>query len=213
MQLLFARSHGFLSCAEPSAPRNVRMDFISIAFTSSWEGYVMPRKAPSAVLHVHSLIVARMVIMQSSFSHLSSTSVSSKSISRNSWARMVAGTMAALLIAAAIPALSFGAHLSSAHPSPAHASQNPATPSAVTVSGVVSDSRCGAKHSMETKKSPAECARVCQRRGAKYVMVNGDTVYELVGDQTSFDAHAGRRVSFTGTLVGNVLHVDSIQTE
>lgn len=83
----------------------------------------------------------------------------------------------------------------------------------VTLSGLLSDSRCGAKHATESGKSPAECARVCERRGAKYVLVNGDTIYELVGSQTSFDAFAGQRVEVKGTLRENTLRVASVRAQ
>jgi hypothetical protein len=85
--------------------------------------------------------------------------------------------------------------------------------SPITVSGVISDSHCGAKHATESGNVPAQCTRVCARRGAKYVVVNGDTTYVLVGSVTTFDAFAGQRAQVNGTLAGDILKVTSIRAQ
>jgi hypothetical protein len=85
--------------------------------------------------------------------------------------------------------------------------------SVTTVSGLISDSRCGAKHATESGNVPSQCARVCARRGAKYVVVSGDTIYILAGSVTTFDAFAGQRAQVNGTLQGDTLKVISIRAQ
>lgn len=109
--------------------------------------------------------------------------------------------MAALLASASL-AFGFGRE---------KASESQDSSSPVTVSGVITDSHCGAKHATDSGKGPAECARICVRRGAHYVVVNGDTTYFLEGSQTTFDAFAGQRTRVSGTLEGNTLRVASIR--
>jgi hypothetical protein len=79
-----------------------------------------------------------------------------------------------------------------------------------TFAGVVSDSHCGARHSPDSGKSPAECTRACVRRGASYVLVDGDQIYVLRGRPSAFDRLAGQRVQVKGALDGNTLQVKSI---
>jgi hypothetical protein len=78
-----------------------------------------------------------------------------------------------------------------------------------TLTGVVSDSMCGAKH-MAKDKSPAECTRACVQAGADYALVVGDKVYPLKGDKAEIDKHAGERATVKGTLDGNAVTVQSI---
>jgi hypothetical protein len=44
-----------------------------------------------------------------------------------------------------------------------------------TLTGIVSDSMCGAHH-MAKDKSPAECTRMCIKQGMKYALVVGSKV-------------------------------------
>jgi hypothetical protein len=113
-----------------------------------------------------------------------------------------------LFIAALVASASLAFGFSS---DPASESQSSSPP--VTVSGVISDSHCGAKHATESGNVPAQCARVCTRRGANYVVLDGDTTYILVGSQVTFDAFAGQRAQVTGTLEGNTLKVASIRAQ
>src|ERR1035438_7556385 len=56
-----------------------------------------------------------------------------------------------------------------------------------TFTGKVSDAMCGAKHT-EAGIAPADCVRVCVKKGAKYALVVGDKVYTLsTSDQASLD--------------------------
>jgi hypothetical protein len=81
-----------------------------------------------------------------------------------------------------------------------------------TLSGVVSDTMCGAKHMMEG--SPAECTRACVGKGSKYALVVGDKVYTLdTNDQKTLDQLnklAGEKAKVNGTLNGDTIEVNSV---
>ena len=63
-----------------------------------------------------------------------------------------------------------------------------------TLTGIVSDSMCGAHH-MAKDKSPAECARMCVQQGQKYALVVGKKVYTLEGHESEVDKLAGTRAT------------------
>lgn len=78
-----------------------------------------------------------------------------------------------------------------------------------TLTGIVSDSMCGAHH-MAKDKSPAECARMCVKQGMKYALLVGDKVYTLEGHQAEVDKLAGEKVTVKGTVTGETVAVQSI---
>ena len=77
-------------------------------------------------------------------------------------------------------------------------------------SGIITDARCGPRHA-DSKRSASECTRMCVHNGSKYLMVDGDTSYELAGNPTLFDRFAGERVSLIGVLDGDTLRVSSVR--
>ena len=89
----------------------------------------------------------------------------------------------------------------------AQTSAKPAT--GKTLTGVVSDSMCGAKH-MAKDKSAAECTRECVKGGSDYALVVAGKVYPLKGDKTEIDKYAGQRATVKGTLDGNNINVQTI---
>jgi hypothetical protein len=80
-----------------------------------------------------------------------------------------------------------------------------------TLSGVVSDSMCGAHHMME---NAADCTRACVSKGSKYALVVGDKVYTLdTEDKATLDElgkHAGDKAKVTGTVNGDNIQVSSV---
>ena len=115
----------------------------------------------------------------------------------------------ALLLTGATFAFAFGQ-------SAAQAADVPHTQSSslLTIGGVISDSRCGARHPAGSGKSPAECVRACVRHGASFVLVDGDKVYVLRGKTSTLNRLAGERVQITGKLLqDNSLRVNSISTQ
>jgi hypothetical protein len=136
-----------------------------------------------------------------------------ESMKNVTWLRLVSYCAAwvlagSLMVAALLASASLAFGFSFA---PAADTQDPS--SAIAVAGVISDSHCGAKHTINSGQSSAECVRSCKRRGAKYVMVNGNTTYTLAGNQSKFEAFAGQRAQVNGTLHGETLNVTSIQAQ
>ena len=68
-----------------------------------------------------------------------------------------------------------------------------------TFAGLITDSHCGARHSMKSGKSSAECARSCVRNGAHYVLVDGEKNHSLDGGTTRLEELAGERVEVVGS--------------
>jgi len=77
------------------------------------------------------------------------------------------------------------------------------------LTGVVTDSMCGASH-MAKDKTPAECTRSCVKDGMKYALHVGDKVYTLSGHERELDKLAGERVTVKGTVIGDTVSVNSI---
>ena len=82
-----------------------------------------------------------------------------------------------------------------------------------TFAGMITDSRCGARHRMNSGKTSAECARSCVRHGAHYVLVDGERVYALEGYPDQLEKLAGERANIVGMLEGNTIKVTAVVTE
>lgn len=75
--------------------------------------------------------------------------------------------------------------------------------------GMITDSRCGARHFRNSGKSSAECVRSCVRNGASYILVDGETIYTLEGNPAQLDKLAGERAHVKGMLEGDTIRVKS----
>lgn len=89
------------------------------------------------------------------------------------------------------------------------AASSQSSPSATSLTGVVSDTMCGAKH-MYPDKTKAECTRQCVTQGSKLALVLGKKVYTLQGHEAELDTLAGQRVTVTGAVNGDTLSVHSV---
>ena len=78
-----------------------------------------------------------------------------------------------------------------------------------TLTGIVSDSMCGAHH-MAKDKSPAECTRMCIKQGTKYALVVGSKVYTLEGHESEVDKLAGQKATIKGSVTGETVAVQSV---
>lgn len=87
------------------------------------------------------------------------------------------------------------------------AEKSSATPK--TLTGIVSDSMCGAHH-MAKDKSPAECTRMCVQQGQKYALVVGQKVYTLQGHEPDLDKLAGAKATVKGNVTGETVEVQSV---
>ena len=75
--------------------------------------------------------------------------------------------------------------------------------------GIITDSRCGARHVRNSHESSSQCTRRCVRNGANYLLVDGDQKYILTGQRDMLDRFAGERVTVTGTRQGSTIVVTS----
>src|SRR6266496_5934784 len=78
-----------------------------------------------------------------------------------------------------------------------------------TLTGIVSDSMCGAHH-MAKDKSPAECTRMCIKQGMKYALVVGNRVYTLEGHELEVDKLAGQKATVKGSVTGETVAIQSV---
>lgn len=85
-------------------------------------------------------------------------------------------------------------------------------------SGQISDSMCGASHSMMEhggkKVSPRECTIACVKGGGKYVFVSQGKVFEVQNqDLKDLETHAGHAVKLTGELAsdGKTIKVSKVE--
>jgi len=76
--------------------------------------------------------------------------------------------------------------------------------------GMISCSRCGAKHQPALDHSASNCVRVCVHGGAAFALIDDDAIYFLDGDVVSLKRLAGQRARVTGTRTGNRIRVVSI---
>jgi hypothetical protein len=75
-----------------------------------------------------------------------------------------------------------------------------------SITGVVSDSHCGAKHSTVGN---AGCVEHCVSGGASYVLVSDGKVYQL-DSQDKFKGLGGKEVEVKGKLKGDSIAVKSV---
>lgn len=79
-----------------------------------------------------------------------------------------------------------------------------------TYEGIITDTRCGAKHSATMGRTASDCTIACVREGEHFVLVDGDTTYLLDGDAMALKQVAGRRVRIAGALSGKTISVTSV---
>ena len=76
--------------------------------------------------------------------------------------------------------------------------------------GMVTCSRCGARHSSAMGKSAADCVRTCVHQEAAFVLVDGDETYILQSRLDVLKQFAGKRARVAGQLSGKTITVSSI---
>jgi len=69
--------------------------------------------------------------------------------------------------------------------------------SAETFTGVVTDTMCGAKHTMG--QPDEKCVQMCVKGSSEYALFDGQNVYKL-SDQKTPAKFAAQKVKVTGTL-------------
>ena len=79
--------------------------------------------------------------------------------------------------------------------------------------GMVTCSRCGAKHSSALAKNASVCVRICVHDGANFALIVADSTYLLDGDLIAIKKLAGERAHVVGSLSGDTIKVSSIVSE
>jgi len=79
-----------------------------------------------------------------------------------------------------------------------------------TYEGMITDTRCRARHSVAIGDTATDCTILCVRAGEQFVLVDGDTSYLLEGDLLALKRVAGRRARIIGTLNGRTISVTAV---
>jgi hypothetical protein len=95
----------------------------------------------------------------------------------------------------------------------ATAATQKAAPAEQVFDGMVTCSRCGARHSPALQRPATVCVRVCVHGGATFALVGADSSYVLRGDSQLFKPFAGERARVVGTLSGHTILVRSVSPE
>lgn len=85
-----------------------------------------------------------------------------------------------------------------------------AAPAVKSYQGMVTCSRCRAKHSAALGRTATNCVLVCVQSGASFALIDGDNVHQLEGDASLLKKFAGQRAQITGTAHGNTIEVSSV---
>lgn len=83
-------------------------------------------------------------------------------------------------------------------------------PSTQTYEGMITDTRCGAKHSTKIGATAGDCTRACVHNGEQFALVDGEKAYMLEGEAQSLKRAAGERATIVGELNGNTIAVSSV---
>ncbi len=113
---------------------------------------------------------------------------------------------------ATVSALAFALSFSAISAGQSEAEKIPAA-GEKSYSGMVTCSRCGAKHSMALARNATNCALVCVHGGAGFALVVDDKIYLLDGDLTVLKKMAGQRAQVTGVQHGNTITFSSVVPE
>jgi hypothetical protein len=88
----------------------------------------------------------------------------------------------------------------------------------MTMTGMISDSMCGASHAKMIAGHPnmtdKACTLGCVKGGAKYVFVSGGKVYQIANQNLAdLEKNAGESVSLTGDVSGETITVSKVTME
>ena len=133
--------------------------------------------------------------------------------SQRVWTEIVFLTMA-IACGVALLFLTLGSTVGANNGSRVDANDSPrqarASATGETYEGVVSCSRCSARHSAALGQTAADCVRTCVRDGAGFVLIDSDATYRLDGDISVLSRLAGQRARIVGELEGRTLRIASI---
>ena len=78
-----------------------------------------------------------------------------------------------------------------------------------SLTGVVTDSMCGAAH-MAKDKTSAQCTQMCVKDSMKYALAAEKKLYTLEAHESELSKLAGQKVTVKGTLKGETLSVQEV---
>jgi hypothetical protein len=128
----------------------------------------------------------------------------------------IACVLALVLATLGAAAAAFSAEPETVHaaePAPQAASTPNAEESASqqTHVGMVTCSKCQAKHSPALGQTAADCTRVCIANGSSFVLLEGDKAYRLEGgDLIALKKLAGKRAQVVGVVNGTTIKISAI---
>jgi hypothetical protein len=92
-----------------------------------------------------------------------------------------------------------------------------ASAATMTMTGMISDSACGASHAKmmemhkDAKMSEKQCTLACVKGGGKFVFVADGKVYNVANQSlAALTDHAGETVSLTGDVNGDTVTVSKV---
>jgi hypothetical protein len=68
-----------------------------------------------------------------------------------------------------------------------------------TITGIITDTMCGAKHNMTKGQPDDECARLCVKGAREFALYDGKTLWKL-SDQKTPARFAAKQVKVTGAV-------------
>jgi len=126
-------------------------------------------------------------------------------IRRIIWLEIAAASTAVACVLAVL--ITIGAASTTAAVKASGQTEEPRAATEQIYEGMVTCSRCGARHSAARGKTAADCVRICAHDGASFALVDGEKTYTLEGDPTLLKTLAGERVRISGVATGNTVRV------
>jgi hypothetical protein len=78
--------------------------------------------------------------------------------------------------------------------------------------GYIADSNCAAKQGAKAAADGhANCAAKCIKGGAAAVLLTADGKVYKIDNQDTVTDHAGHKVTITGKMTGDTIHVDNVK--
>jgi hypothetical protein len=81
---------------------------------------------------------------------------------------------------------------------------------AAELKGTISDEKCGKAHADASEKS-MKCVAGCIKGGKAAVLVTEDGKIRKIHNQDAIKGHEGHKVTITGNVDGDSVHVDSVK--
>jgi len=127
------------------------------------------------------------------------------------WAVTIA-LIVAIVCALSVLLATLGAAAAAAGKPDSNRAQSSTGSGTQTYEGMVTDTRCGAKHSAVIGRTATDCTIICVRAGGQFVLIDGDASYELEGGSVALKQVAGQRARIIGTLNGKTISVEAVTT-